>query len=78
MLNLLSTTFGMSSASMIHIPSICHGSILRIDDDWRLRSRSLGTRFIPDDHTAETLSNAMLDMLDNNYWPTMSCDNNMV
>lgn len=35
-----------------------------IDNLWKLQQISLGTRFVPDDHTAETIGQAMQDMLE--------------
>ncbi|XP_072043493.1 E3 SUMO-protein ligase ZBED1-like [Amphiura filiformis] len=37
-----------------------------VDEAWRLRSRSLGTRYVPEDHTAANLSVCMTDLLD--HW----------
>ena len=37
-----------------------------IDSEWNLRFRNLGTKFVPEDHTAEQLGKAMKDMLE--HW----------
>lgn len=34
-----------------------------VDAEWKLQSRNLGTKFVPDDHTAEQLTETMNDML---------------
>lgn len=34
-----------------------------IDNSWDLQQVNLGTRFVPEDHTAETIKQAMVDML---------------
>ena len=35
-----------------------------IDSQWKLEHIDLGTRFVPEDHTAETLAETCKDMLD--------------
>lgn len=37
-----------------------------IDSEWNLRFRNLGTKFVPEDHTAEQLGKTMNDMLE--HW----------
>lgn len=34
-----------------------------IDSEWKLRSRNLGTKFVPEDHTAKQLTETLNDML---------------
>lgn len=35
-----------------------------VDSDWRLQSRSLQTLYVPDDHTADVLADAMIETLE--------------
>ena len=37
-----------------------------IDSDWNLKSRNLGTRYVPENHTADNLAESMNDIL--SYW----------